>query len=104
MFPVLVVFGDLLAVLGGLLGAVAVAGIPAGAFLSGIKTSFVTWDAVYGLIKATLFGFTITSIACYQGYHVQGGSAGVGSATMATVILSCLTVVVLDFILASVLL
>lgn len=104
MFPILVTFGDLLAVLGGFVGAVAVANVPAGAFLSGIKASFVTWDAIFGLIKATCFGYTITSIACYQGYFVKGGSAGVGNATMGTVILSCLTVVVLDFVLASVLL
>jgi phospholipid/cholesterol/gamma-HCH transport system permease protein len=104
MFPILVIFGDLLAILGGFVGAVTVANVPAGAFLNGVKASFATWDAVFGLIKATFFGYTITSIACYQGYFVQGGSAGVGKATMETVILSCLTVVVLDFVLASVLL
>ncbi len=104
MFPILVIFGDLLAILGGLFGAVAVANVPASEFLNGVKASFATWDAVFGLIKATFFGYTITSIACYQGYFVQGGSAGVGKATMETVIRSCLTVVVLDFILVSVLL
>jgi phospholipid/cholesterol/gamma-HCH transport system permease protein len=104
MFPVLVVFGDFLAVLGGFFGAVAVAHVPPGAFLAGIKASFLTWDALFGLIKATFFGYTITSIACYQGYYVTGGSAGVGKATMSTVILACLAIVALDFVLASVLL
>ena len=104
MFPILVTFGDLLAVLGGLFGAVVVAHIPAGPFIAGLKASFVTWDAAFGLIKATFFGYTITSIACYQGYYVRGGAAGVGKATMATVVLTCLTVVVLDFFLASILL
>jgi phospholipid/cholesterol/gamma-HCH transport system permease protein len=104
MFPTLVVFGDLVAVLGGMFGAVIIAHIPGGAFLSGVKSSFATWDAMFGLLKATMFGFAITSIACYKGYYVTGGSAGVGKATMATVVLTCLTVVVLDFLLASVLL
>jgi phospholipid/cholesterol/gamma-HCH transport system permease protein len=103
MFPVLVVFGDLLAVLGGLFGAV-IAHIPAGAFLTGMKSAFLTRDAFFGLTKATIFGYTITSIACYQGYYVAGGSAGVGKATMATVVFTCLAVVILDFILASTLL
>jgi ABC-type transporter Mla maintaining outer membrane lipid asymmetry permease subunit MlaE len=76
MFPVLVVFGDLLAVLGGLFGAVIVAHIPAGAFVAGMKSSFLTRDALFGLTKATIFGYTITSIASYQGYYVAGGSAG----------------------------
>ncbi len=104
MFPILIVFGDLLAVLGGLFGAVVVANVSAPAFISGLKTSFEIWDAVFGLIKALVFGFTITSIACYQGYFVRGGSAGVGKATMTTVVWTCLTVVVLDFLLASILL
>jgi phospholipid/cholesterol/gamma-HCH transport system permease protein len=104
MFPVLVVFGDLLAVLGGLFGAVIVAHIPAGAFLAGMKSAFLTRDAMFGLTKATIFGYTITSIASYQGYYVAGGSAGVGKATMSTVVLTCLVVVILDFILASTLL
>jgi phospholipid/cholesterol/gamma-HCH transport system permease protein len=104
MFPVLVVFGDFLAALGGFFGALVVAHVPGAAFVHGMKSMFATWDAVFGMIKATFFGFAITSIACYRGYYVLGGSAGVGKATMGTVVLACLTVVVLDFILASVLL
>jgi phospholipid/cholesterol/gamma-HCH transport system permease protein len=104
MFPVLIVFGDLVAILGGLFGAVTVSHIAAGSFINGMKFSFVTWDAVYGVIKATFFGYTITSVACFQGYYVEGGSEGVGKATMATVVLTCLTVVVLDFLIASILL
>jgi phospholipid/cholesterol/gamma-HCH transport system permease protein len=104
MFPVLLVFGDLLAILGGLFGAVLLAHVPPGAFINGMKSTFAVWDAVFGLIKGTFFGYAITSIACFRGYYVTGGSGGVGRATMATVVLTCLTVVVLDLILASVLL
>ena len=104
MFPVLVVFGDFLALIGGLFGAVVVAQVPQGAFVAGLQGSFEIWDAVFGLIKALFFGFTVTSIACYQGYFVEGGSAGVGKATMNTVVWTCLSVVVIDFLLASVLL
>jgi phospholipid/cholesterol/gamma-HCH transport system permease protein len=104
MFPVLVVFGDVMAVLGGLFGAVTISNISAAAFISGMKGSFEIWDGVFGIIKATFFGYTITSIACYQGYFVEGGSEGVGKATMGTVVLTCLAVVVMDFVLASLLL
>jgi len=38
-----------------------------------------------------------------SGYYVEGGSEGVGKATMRTVVLTCLAVVVMDFVLASVL-
>lgn len=104
MFPILVVLGDFVAILGGMFGASVIAGIPAEAFVSGMKSSFEVWDAVFGIIKGTFFGFIITSVSCYQGFQVQGGSEGVGKATMNTVVLTCLSVVVMDFILASVLL
>jgi phospholipid/cholesterol/gamma-HCH transport system permease protein len=104
MFPVLVIFGDLLAILGGLLGAVVLAHVSSAAFINGMKGSFASWDVTFGLIKATFFGYTITSIACYRGYYVKGGSVGVGEATMGTVVVTCLIVVLLDLILASVLL
>jgi phospholipid/cholesterol/gamma-HCH transport system permease protein len=104
MFPILVIFGDLLALLGGLFGAIVLAQIPAGAFVSGMRASFSTGDVAFGLVKATFFGLAITSISCYRGYYVEGGAAGVGRATMATVVITCLTVVLLDLILASVLL
>jgi len=104
MFPMLVVFGDLLAMLGGLFGASIVSGIPATLFLQGMKSAFATWDLFFGIIKAMVFGFTITSVACYQGYYVQGGSADVGKATMSMVTIGSLAVVLLDFLLASILL
>lgn len=104
MFPVLTVIGDFVALLGGLLGASMVTHIAPDDFILGMRDSFLVSDAVYGIIKSMFFGFAITSIACYQGYHVEGGSEGVGKSTMQTVVLSCLAVVVLDFLLASVLL
>lgn len=104
MFPILVILGDLMAILGGMFGASFVAGIPVEAFIDGMKGSFETWDVIFGIIKATVFGYIITSISCYLGYVVEGGSEGVARATMNTVVLTCLTVVVMDFVLASVLL
>ena len=69
-----------------------------------MKGSFDTWDVAFGIIKGTVFGFIITSVASFQGFKVQGGSEGVGKATMNTVVITSLAVVVMDFVLASILL
>ena len=53
---------------------------------------------------ALFFGFAITSIACYKGYYTKGGAEGVGKATTYTVVASCISIVVLDYILAAILL
>ncbi|HAP35713.1 MAG TPA: hypothetical protein DCQ28_07135, partial [Bacteroidetes bacterium] len=65
MFPLLVIFGDLVAILGGMFGASVIAGIPSEAFIDGMQSSFEVWDAMFGIIKATVFGFIITSVSCY---------------------------------------
>jgi phospholipid/cholesterol/gamma-HCH transport system permease protein len=69
-----------------------------------METSFLVADALFGILKGVFFGFAITSIACYRGYYAEGGAEGVDKATMSTVVLACLTVVVLDFMPASTLL
>ena len=62
------------------------------------------WDATFGLIKGTFFGFTITSIACYKGFFISGGANEVGKATTSTVVVSCVAIVFLDYLLAALLL
>jgi phospholipid/cholesterol/gamma-HCH transport system permease protein len=46
----------------------------------------------------------ITSIACYKGYYAFGGAEGVGNATTRATVLSCIFVLLADFILAALLL
>ena len=61
-------------------------------------------DSMLGLIKALFFGFSIASIACYKGFYARGGASGVGKATTSTVVVSCIAIVILDYILAALLL
>ena len=56
------------------------------------------------LIKGIFFGIAITSIACYQGYFTSGGANGVGKSTTASVVFSCMTIFILDYVLAELLL
>ena len=56
MFPVLIVIGDFVAILGGLLGAVAVSHISPEAFISGMRASFlvsrrIVWNPESGLFR-----------------------------------------------------
>ena len=46
----------------------------------------------------------MTSIASYFGYYAKGGAAGVGKATTSTVVVSCVTILILDYLLAEILL
>lgn len=60
--------------------------------------ALVSMDDVYkGLIKAVAFGFIISTLACYKGFHAKGGAKGVGEATTEAVVLSLLTILISDF-------
>ena len=48
------------------------------------------------------FDQSITSIASYKGFTTQGGAEGVGKSTTSTVVISCMTIVLLDYILAEI--
>jgi phospholipid/cholesterol/gamma-HCH transport system permease protein len=106
MLPVLVVFADLIGVLSGMVVAVNTMDVTTQEFIKGMRQFFRTKDAYFGLSKAFAFGLTITSVACYQGFKVRPGSGaeGVGAATTNTVVVSCVLILMLDYLLARTLL
>ncbi|MCH7640490.1 MAG: ABC transporter permease, partial [Bacteroidetes bacterium] len=57
-----------------------------------------------GLIKSVAFGAAIGMIACYKGFTCKGGAEGVGSSTTQATVVSCVFVLLADYVLAVVLL
>jgi phospholipid/cholesterol/gamma-HCH transport system permease protein len=56
-------------------------------------------DVVSGLVKAAVFGFIITLMGCYHGYHSRGGAQGVGAATTNAVVSAAILILSTDYIL-----
>ena len=104
MFPVMIIVADLFGIIGGYLAAISSMDITGFDFIKGLKDWFRPWDAFFGVIKGFFFGITISSIACYFGFYTTGGAQGVGKSTTTTVVVSCLSIVILDYILAALLL
>jgi len=104
MFPVLVVIADVFGILGGLTTCIFTLDMNMYQFLKGLRSWFNPWDPIFGLIKSVHFGFAITSISCYFGYFTKGGAEGVGKATTSTVVASCISILILDYLLAEILL
>ncbi|HOY84249.1 MAG: ABC transporter permease [Candidatus Cloacimonetes bacterium] len=73
-------------------------------FFNNIRSYFQTFDLLSGIVKAIVFGFVITSLACFFGDRTRGGAEGVGRSTMLTVVYSAVWVLVMDFIVAFVIL
>ena len=102
MFPILVIVADFCGILGGLFAAHSAMDVSVQEFVRGFRTFFKPWDAWFGLIKGVFFGVAITSIASYKGFTTEGGAEGVGKSTTSTVVISCMTIVLLDYILAEI--
>ncbi len=72
-------------------------------YLTFFNFKFVGWfDLIIGLTKAFFYGMTIPVVACYAGFEVHGGSAGVGRATTQSVVIASLAVVILDFLISGI--
>ena len=100
MVPLLVTFADAIAILGGLVVTVVGVGVSSEVYLNGFRDSFQMFDFIAGLIKATVFGLIIGLIGCYEGFAAGQGAEGVGRATTTSVVISCVLVLVFNFIFA----
>ena len=62
-------------------------------FATALMHSLLMRDIITGILKSFMFGLLIGAIACYRGLTVQGGAAGVGTATTSSVV-TAITVVI----------
>jgi phospholipid/cholesterol/gamma-HCH transport system permease protein len=103
MLPVLVLFADVIAILGALVVAVVMVNLSSETFLNGVRLFFELSDLYAGLIKAGLFGLIISLIGCYQGFATEGGAEGVGRSTTGAVVIASVLILVSDYFVATVL-
>jgi len=102
MMPILVIFANVIAILGALVVSVYIVNISAEMFLNGVKRYLYLSDIIAGLTKAAIFGLIISFIGCYQGFVTTGGAAGVGKSTTRAVVISSVLILISDFLIATV--
>ncbi len=96
MIIVLTVIADYIGVFGGFLTSVYILDVPPQLYITLTQAALKTGDFITGLVKAGVFGAVIALIACYEGFHVTGGPAGVGNATTSTVVKSIVALIGID--------
>jgi len=102
--PLLTAFFDLVGIAGGYLVGVKLLGVNEGAYI-GKMVSSVEWIDVYGgILKSLSFGLLITWIATFMGFSAKPTTEGVSRATTNTVVLTSLSILIVDYILTSLLL
>jgi len=53
-------------------------------------------DIMQGFTKSVVFAFILSTVGCYQGLNVRGGTQGVGRATTQAVVVSSVLIIVAD--------
>lgn len=107
-FPLLTALFDLIGIMGGYVSGVVLLGANASTYFYRVQASMDMKDVTDGLIKATVFAVIVATVCCYQGFfaHLRTDSHGakaVGRATTAAVVLSCVLILVSDYVVTSLL-
>ena len=95
--PILVLIADIIGVLGGYVVGVYKLDFNDQAYLRNTMDFLQTQDVVSGLVKAAVFGFLITLMGCYHGYHSKGGAQGVGKATTNAVVSASILILTFNY-------
>jgi phospholipid/cholesterol/gamma-HCH transport system permease protein len=103
MLPILTIYSDGIAIFGGYVVAVTNIGMSTATYVDGLREFFFMKDLASGILKSVFFGGIIGMMGCYNGFQTEGGAEGVGRATTGAVVTSCVLVLILDYILATVL-
>jgi phospholipid/cholesterol/gamma-HCH transport system permease protein len=104
MLPLLTVFADVSGTLGGLLVSTLKLDIPRPVYFDDIYTFMKPHHFVHGFLKSFVFAFVIATVSCYKGLNTRGGAEGVGRSTTAAVVISMVSVLLLDYFTTAVLL
>jgi phospholipid/cholesterol/gamma-HCH transport system permease protein len=101
MLPVLTILADFVGVFSGYVISVAATDMTSADFIEGVRLAFAPFQVVYSLMKATLFGIAIAFVCSYEGYITTAGAEGVGRSTARAVVITSVTILVLDALTAA---
>ena len=95
--PFLIIYADLMGILGGYFVSVIELGINARAYWSFSASGVELWDVSVGVVKGFFFGGAIAAISCYKGFTCKEGAHGVGQACTEAFVLSFISILALNF-------
>ena len=101
--PILTLFSDLFAILGGLVVGVSMLDLTVNAYLAQTLKTLTVFDVFWGFLKAAVFALLIAGIGCLRGFQVRGGAAEVGQATTSAVVSSIFLIILADAVFAVIL-
>ena len=108
-FPLLTAIFIVVGIWGGYLTGSVLLGLNPGIYLSRVESGIVMDDLIGGGVKSIVFAVVVVTICCFQGFytHLRSdgyGAKGVSYSTTSAVVISCVLVLISDYVLTSFLL
>jgi len=100
IIPILVSVSALVSNAGGYLASVPSGLFTSGEYIRGLRAFFIPSHVTMMYVKSVVFAYIMTSVSCYQGYHVKGGSIELGKASTQAVVYSSILILIADYIIA----
>jgi len=105
-FPLLTALFDVIGIFGGYFTGVMLLDINAGGYFYRIESSVSMADVMGSFYKSLAFAVVVSTVCCFQGFftHLRTdsvGPEGVSNSTTAAVVLSCVLILVTDYILTT---
>ncbi len=104
MLPLLTALADFIGLVGGYTVSYFTLRLSAVTFWTRAIQALEFSDLMQGMTKPIVFGFILSTVGCYHGLTVRGGTQGVGRATTQAVVVSSVFILVANFFLTKVML
>ena len=100
--PLLAAIFTVVGLYGAHLVGVTLLGVDAGAFWSQMQNAVEPGDIYEGIVKSTVFGVVASLLAVWEGYNAIPTAEGVGRATTRTVVITAISILILDFMITAI--
>ena len=100
VIPMLVVLAAFMGMAGGYAACILGNLISEPEFMQGLRAFFDPYNIWIMQVKAVVFAFLLTTVSCYQGFFVTGGSIELGRASTSAVVISNILILLADYIIA----
>jgi phospholipid/cholesterol/gamma-HCH transport system permease protein len=102
MVPLLVGISAVIGIWGGYLVGGWTGAIPNELYITGIRKGLNTDYISIAFYKSFIFAFIISTVPAYFGYYVQGGALEIGKASTRSVVVSCILILIADYLVATI--
>ncbi len=104
VLPLLTALADFVGLIGGFLMSHFQLRLSASLFWNRAIQALAFGDIVQGMVKPLVFALIISTVGCYQGLGVRGGTQGVGRATTSAVVASSVMLLIVNFFITRIML